>query len=59
MKTATFEKDGKQITVTAMDSAGMGFISNLVASGWYTEAEAFDLCHQYEGYYVTIEEVTK
>ena len=56
MKTATFTKDGKTIRATATCSAGMGFIANLVCRGWYTEAEAFDLCYEYQDVYVTIEE---
>ncbi len=58
MNTAKFTKDGKTIKVTALSDAGMGFIAGLVCSGWYTEAEAFDLCYEYEGKYVSIKEVT-
>ena len=57
MNTATFTKNETTIKVTALDSAGMGFVSSLVNSGWYTEEEAFDLCYQYQEYYVSIEEV--
>ena len=57
MKQASFEKNGKTILVTAIDSAGMGFIANLVNRGWYTEEESFDLCYEYEKQYVTIVEV--
>lgn len=57
MKQGTFTKGDKRIRVTALDSAGMGFIANLICSGWYTDEEAFDLCYQYEGHYVSIEEL--
>ena len=55
MQTATFTKDSVTIKATALSDAGMGFISNLVCSGWYTEAEAFDLCYEYKNSYVSIE----
>jgi len=55
MKTATFTKNEVTIKVTALNSAGMGFIANLVSRGWYTEEEAYDLCYEYEGKYVSIE----
>jgi len=58
MNTATFTKDGVAIRATALSDAGMGFIANLVCRGWYTEAEAFDLCYEYRFKYVSIEEVT-
>ncbi len=57
MNTATFTKSGKTIIAYALSSAGMGFIANLVCRGWYTEAEAFDLCYEYKDKYVTIAEV--
>ena len=57
MNTATFEKNGKTIKATAIDAAGKGFLSNLVWRGWYTEEESYDLCYEYENYYVTIEEL--
>jgi hypothetical protein len=56
MKTAEFTKNGKTIKVTAIDSAGMGFISQLVCGGCYTEEQAFDLCYEFENKYVTINE---
>jgi hypothetical protein len=55
MKQATFEKNGKTIKATALNSAGMGFLANLVSRGWYTEEEAFDLCYEYQETYVSIE----
>jgi hypothetical protein len=55
MKQATFEKNGKTIKATALNSAGMGFLASLVSRGWYTEEEAFDLCYEYQETYVSIE----
>ena len=55
MDTATFTKDSSTIKVNAINDAGMGFISNLVCRGWYTEEEAYDLCHEYEDKYVRIQ----
>ncbi len=58
MNSARFIKEGKTIKATALNDAGMGFIANLVCRGWYTEAEAFDLCYEYQFKYVDIEEIT-
>lgn len=58
METAKFTKNGKTIKVTALSSAGKGFIANLVMRGWYTEEEAFDLCYEYQEIYVSIEEIS-
>ncbi len=58
MNIATFTKDGVTIRATALNDAGMGFIANLVCRGWYTQEQAFDLCYEYEGKYVSIKEVT-
>ena len=57
MKEATFTKNDTTIKATAINSAGMGFLSNLVMRGWYTEAEAFDLCYEYKDRYVSVEVV--
>ena len=58
MRTLKFEKNGKTIIATALDSAGMGFLSNLLCSGWYSEEEAYDLCYEYEGNLVSIEKLS-
>jgi hypothetical protein len=58
MKTATFTKNENTIKVTALNSAGMGFVANLVCRGWYTEEEAYDLCYEYQFTYVEIEELS-
>lgn len=55
MKSAIFEKDGNKIKATAIGSAGMGFLSRLIGSGWYNEAECYDLCNEYSGVYVEVE----
>jgi hypothetical protein len=59
MKTATFTKNGSTIRVTALNSAGMGFISSLVMNGWYSEEESYDLCFEYQETYVSIEEIAQ
>ena len=55
MRSAQFTKGNTTIKATAISSAGMGFLANLVCRGWYTEEEAFDLCHEYKDKYVSIE----
>lgn len=57
LEKARFTKDGVTIEVHALDSAGVGFLTNLCIRGWYTESEAFDYCFEFENYYVSIERI--
>ena len=57
MNQAYFNKDGKYVVVTALSDAGQGFITRLVISGEYTDAQAFDLCYEKEGELVSIHEI--
>jgi hypothetical protein len=50
MKTIHLTFRGTRYELTATCSAGMGFLSNLIMRGWYTEAAALKVARQHPDY---------
>ena len=56
MTTATIKFNGRTIKLVALNSAGMGFIANLICSGWYPkEEEQYELALQHQDMVEVIE----